>query len=223
MYRDDYIMRLIQRFGQVILYLSGLQRSGQYGLALTATDEALRNALGIGSENIAGRSEREILALIRFADRDGAWRELTAYIAAILHAEAAIYEARDQHDLAIPRALLALQLLSEASLAGDELPTYAPPRAHLLELLQGYTLPSRTRAALFMLYEREGAYSQAEDTLFELLADSPTSPELIASGIAFYERLLNCDTVALDAGGLPHTEVLTGLAELRKRAQSSAF
>lgn len=220
MYREDYIMRLIERFGQVILYLTGLQRAGQYNLALAATDEALRNALGIGSTNVASRSEREILALIRFADRDDAWRELAAYVAAILHAEATIYAAREQPAMAIPRALLALQLLSEAALAGDALPDYAPPRAHLLELLAGYHLPPRTGAALFTLYEREGAYAQAEDALFDLLATYPTSADLIASGIAFYERLLNQDAATLAAGGLPRSEVLSGLAELRARTRS---
>lgn len=213
MYRDDYIMRMIRRFGQIVLYLAGLRRQGQYPLALMAADEAMRNALGIGSDQAAGRSERELLALIRFADRDGSWRELAAYVAAILHAEAAIYAAQGDDELVAPRALLALQLLSEAQLAGDALPDYAPPRAHLLELLHGYQLPARTRAALLQLYEREGAYASAEDTLFDLLADEA----LRAQGVALFERLLARPDAELAAGGLSRAEVRRALAELRGR------
>lgn len=235
MYRDDYILRMIRRFGQVITYILGLHRQGQYPMALLASDEAMRNALGIGSDDVAARSEREILALIRFADRDGSWRELAAYVAAVLHAEACIYEAQGDDQLVPPRALLALQLLVEAELAAGAaapapdpahspllaepsagpLPDYAPPRAHLLELLHGYSLPARTRAALFALYEREGAYGQAEDTLFDLLADAPADQALRGSGVAFYERILAQPDAALEAGGLPRGEAEASLAELR--------
>jgi L-alanine-DL-glutamate epimerase-like enolase superfamily enzyme len=214
MYRDDYILRMIARFGQVIAYLAGLRRQGQYPMALLAADEAMRQALGVGSDQVAGRDEREILALIRFADRDGTWRELAAYVAAILHAEAAIYEAQGDHQLVPARALLALQLLTEAELAGDALPEYAPPREHLLELLHGYHLPAHTRAALLQLYEREGAFARAEDALFALLADNPASAELRARGVALFERLLAHDDAALAAGGLSRAEVRRALAEL---------
>ncbi|GAB4424571.1 MAG: DUF6483 family protein [Chloroflexi bacterium OHK40] len=217
MYRDDYIMRMIRRFGQVIAYIAGLRQEGRYPLALLATDEALRNALGVGSEALAQRSEREILALIRFADREGSWRELAAYVAAIFHAEAAIYEAQGDQQFVAPRALLALQLLLEAELAPDTgtvLLPFAPPRAHLLELLQGYALPVRTSAALFQLYEREGAYARAEDTLFTMLADAPEDGSLRDAGVAFYRRLLALDDDALAAGGLSRAEVQAALSEL---------
>jgi hypothetical protein len=238
MYRDDYILRMIQRFGQVIAHIAGLRRQGQYPMALFACDDAMRNALGIGSADVAGRSEREILALIRFADRDGSWRELAAYVAAVLHAEACIYEAQGDDELVPPRALLALQLLVEAELArgaaapessgtfspllaeasDGPLPDFAPPREHLLELLHGFSLPSRTRAGLLALYEAEGAYARAEDTLFELLADEPANNELRQSGVAFYERILAHDDAALTAGGLPRPEAEASLAELRRPA-----
>jgi hypothetical protein len=233
-YRDDYILRMIRRFGQVIAYIMGLRKQGQYPMALMACDDAMRNALGIGSEEAARRNERELLALIRFADRDGTWRELAAYVAAILHSEACIYEAQGDAELVPPRALLALQLLIEAELGSGgptpaesptfspllveasegALPDYAPPRDHLVELLHGYTVPAHTRAALFTLYERDGQYSKAEDTLFELLAESPADATLREAGIAFYERILAQSDAALDAGGLPRPEAEAALAEL---------
>lgn len=225
MYRDDYIMRMIRRLGQIILHIAGLRQRGQYPLALMATDDAMRNALGISSEQVAGRNEREILALIRFADHGDSWRELAAYVAAILHAEAAIYQAQGDDELVAPRALLALQLLSEAELAGDELPDYAPPREHLLELLHGYLLPAHTRAALLRLYEREGEYARAEDTLFELIAEAQPAgagagADLRAWGIAFFERLLDRDDGELALGGLSRPEVQQALGELRNPSET---
>ncbi|MFV9505747.1 MAG: DUF6483 family protein [Oscillochloridaceae bacterium umkhey_bin13] len=215
MYRDDYIMRMIRRLGQVISYLMGLRQQGQYPLALLASDEAMRNTLGISSDQVASRNEREILALIRFADRDDSWRELTAYVAAILHAEACIYQAQGDDELVPPRALLALQLLSEAELAGEALPDYAPPREHLRELLGGFHLPIRTGLALVQLYEREGAYAQAEDLIFELIADAPADAELRATGVQLFTRLLTREPDDLAAGGLTPTEVRAALHELQ--------
>jgi hypothetical protein len=220
MYRDDYIMRMIRRLGQIIAHIVGLRQQGQYPLALIATDDAMRNTLGVGSEAVAGRNEREILALIRFADREGSWRELAAYVAAILHAEAAIYQAQGDDELVPPRALLALQLLCEAQLAGDELPDYAPPRAHLLELLAGFQLPVQTSVALLTLYEREGAYARAEDIIFELLADAPHSAELHAHAVALFDRLSARPEADLATGGLSRTEVARALAELRHHPES---
>jgi hypothetical protein len=214
MYRDDYIMRMISRFGQILLYLAGIRQKGQYPMALLAADDAMRNALGISSDQVVTRNEREILALIRFADRGDTWRELAAYVAAILHFEASIYAAQGDEALVAPRALLALQLLSEVQLAGDELPDYAPPREHLLELLAGYELPARTRGALLELYEREGDYARAENTLFELLAEAPTSPTLRSQGVALFERLLARSDAELLAGGLSRVEVQRALDEL---------
>lgn len=235
MYRDDYILRMIRRLGQVIAHIAGLRQQGQYPLALLACDDAMRNALGIGSDEVAGRNEREILALIRFADRDGTWRELATYVAAVLHSEACIYEAQGDYERVPHRALLALQLLLEAELAtGGEapaesptrsplliepstgpLPDYAPPRGHLIELLHGYAIPAHTRVALFTLFAHEGAFSQAENTLFDLLADTPDDATLLSSGIAFYERILALSDEALTAGGLPRHEAEASLAELR--------
>lgn len=217
MYRDDYILRMIRQFGQIVTYVLGLRRKKQYPLALIAIDNALRDRLGIGSDDLATRSEGEILALVRFNEREESWREVGTYVAALFYAEAEIYKAQDQPDQAAPRALRALQLLAECALdAPEPLPDYAPPRAELLALLKDYHLPRRTRAALFHLAEVEGSFAEAEDQLFDLIAEHPGDPEIAASGASFFERLLTLTDEALVAGGLSREEVEAGLAELRR-------
>lgn len=218
MYRDDYIMRMIRQFGQVITYVLGLRRRRDFAMALISTDNALRDRLGIGADALIERSEGEILALIRFRDREGLWREEGAFIAALLYAEAAIYAERDEPANAAPRALRALQLLAECALdAPEPLPEYAPPRPALLALLRDEPIPARTRIALFRLCEQQGDFAGAEDQLFHLLDGAPADAELRAAGLAFYDRLLALDDDTLAGGGLPRSEAIAGRAEILSR------
>jgi hypothetical protein len=216
MYRDDYIMRMIRQFGQVYAYILGLRRRGQYPLALIAIDNAYRERLGLGSDAVAQLSDSQLLALVRFGETGESWREAGAFVAALLYSEAVILSEQGQPDDAAPRALLALQLLLECELGADlPLPEYAPPRAELLDLLRGYELPVRTRAALFTLLAREGRYAQAEDVFASLLDERPADAGLISAGISFYAGLLDRADAQLEAGGLPRAEVMAALAALR--------
>ena len=66
---------------------------------------------------------------------------------------------------------------------------------------------------LILHYEREGAYADAEDMLFELI--DAGHPELIPQGIELYERMLAKPDDELERGKLPRDEVEDGLAQLR--------
>jgi hypothetical protein len=216
MFRDDYIMRMIRQFGQIYAYILGLRRRGQHPLALIAIDNAYRERLGLGSDAVAALSDSQLMALVRFGQTADSWRETGAFVAALLHSEAAILQEQGQPDDATPRAMLALQLLLEGQLAdGPPLPDFAPPREELLEMLRDYELPARTRAALFTLLTREGRYAHAEDVLASLLDERPGDAGLIAAGLAFYEGLLDRKDADLEAGGLPRDEVMAAIAALR--------
>ncbi|NJN16712.1 MAG: hypothetical protein HC822_10775 [Oscillochloris sp.] len=219
MYRDDYIMRMITQFGQVLMYVLGLRRRNQFALALITIDNALRDLLGVGSDALVKRSDREILALIRFRDREGVWREEGMYIAGLLYAEAEIYAERDEPQRVAPRALRALQLLVECTVEYPEpLPEFMPPLDPLLKLLQGHAIPGPTRIALFALSERLGRFAIAEDQLFHLLDEHPADAGLRRDGIAFFQRLIARRDDELVAGGLSRDEVITALAELEQHA-----
>ncbi|NTV62035.1 MAG: hypothetical protein HGA65_00660 [Oscillochloris sp.] len=215
MFRDDYIMRMIRQFGQVYAAILDRRRRGQPILALIAIDTAYRERLGLGSEAVAELSDSQLLALVRFGEAEGSWREAGTFIAALLASEAHILAEQGQPLDMAPRALRALQLLLECQLAADTpLPEYAPSRDELLLLLHDYRLPFKTRAALFTALEREGRYALAEDVLANLLDEQPDLG-LIEVGIAFYERLLGYEDAALAAGNLPRHEILTALANLK--------
>lgn len=221
MFRDDYIMRMIRQFGQIYAHVLGMRRRGQYPLALIAIDNAYRERLGLGSEAVTELSDVQLLALVRFGNAADSWRELGAFVAALLYSEAVILQEQGQPDDAAPRAMLGLQLLLECDLAdGPPLPDYAPPRDELLGLLHDYELPAKTRAALFTLLARDGHYARAEDVLASLLDERPADAGLLGAGIAFYEGLLDHDDADLLAGGLPRDEVRAGLAGLRAAPSS---
>jgi hypothetical protein len=221
MFRDDYIMRMIRQLGQIYAYILGMRRRGRNPLALIAIDNAYRERLGLGTEAVASLSDTQLIALVRFGETADSWREVGAFVAALLSTEAAILGEQGQPDDAAPRATLALQLLLECELAGEApLPDYAPPRDELIAMLRDYQLPAKTRAALFMIFGREGAYARAEDALGSLLDERPGDAALIDGGLAFYAGLLARDDAELEAGGLPRDEVLAALAALQGQARA---
>ena len=85
----------------------------------------------------------------------------------------------------------------------------------LLGELAPYGPASEIQKRLIWHYEREGAYADAEDTLFELI--DAGHAELVPEGIELYERLLAKPDDALERGKLPREEVEEGLAQLRAR------
>lgn len=215
MFRNDYVMRMIYQLGAIVRYVFGLQQKGDYTLALIAIDNAYRDRLGLGADDVGELADRELLALVRFGGGSEAWREEGLFIAALLYAEASIYTAQERTEAAAARALRALQLLAECALDADgPLPEYAPPRDELLTMLHGYHLPAHTRAALFTICERDGDFAVAENLLGEMLDEYPADEAVRAAGVAFYTRLLALEDAILVKGGVTRTEIHEALEQL---------
>jgi hypothetical protein len=216
MFRNDYVMRMIYQLGAIVRYVLGLQQKGDYTLALIAIDNAYRDRLGLGAEDVGELADKELLALVRFGGGEAAWREEGLFIAALLYAEASIYTAQERNEAAAARALRALQLLAECALdAEGPLPEYAPPRNELLTMLHGYHLPAHTRAALFIICERAGDFATAENLLGDMLDEHPTDADVRSAGLAFYARLLTQNDAALERGGVTRAEVAEALQQLQ--------
>jgi hypothetical protein len=156
MYRDDYILRLIAQFGAIIRHILGLYRAGHSPLVRIAIDNAYRDRLGVGSDQVVRMSERQLLALLRFHNLTEAWWHEGSYLAALLAVEAHVLADDDESEAAAERALLALHLVIECALAAPvPLPDYTPHYADLLMLLQDYDLPTPTLAALFSFVSKQ--------------------------------------------------------------------
>ncbi|MCG8352726.1 MAG: DUF6483 family protein [Chloroflexales bacterium] len=215
MIRDDYVMRMIKQFAQIVAYILGLRRSNQYPLALISIDNALRELLGLGSESVARLSDSELLALVKFSAQSELWRERGAILATLLQEEGNILVLQEQPEAGQQRHLRALQVLLEVVIDTDQapLPNYTPSVEELLEILHDIQLPVKTSAALIHYYEQAQAYSKAEDLLFELRNAHPNDADISAFGLAFYERLRQQSDDDLIAGNLPRDEVEASLAE----------
>ncbi len=217
MYRDDYILRMIAQFGAIIRHILGLYRDGKSPLARIAIDNAYRDRLGVGSDQVAALSDRQLLALLRFHSHGDDWWSEGAYLAALLTAEAHLLSDDGEADAAAARALLALQVVIECALAAPEpLPGYTPAYADLLALLRNYVVPEPTLAALLTLCERQGDLARSEDIVHELLGREPL--RWLATARAFYQRLLARSDAELAAAGLSRAEALAGYAELDRIA-----
>ena len=144
-------------------------------------------------------------------------RETQIALATLLYEAGTLYTTQQRAAEAYPCYLQALSLLLEVELQqpAPPFPPETPSIAALTTPLASYRLPQETNARLLQYYEQVGAYAQAEDVLYALLADAPDDPTLRALGRAFYQRLLRQPDACLIAGNLPRDEVQEGLARLQ--------
>jgi hypothetical protein len=84
----------------------------------------------------------------------------------------------------------------------------------LLERLDEYELPPRTKQLLWQHFEQMGDFARAENWMYEALEDDHAPPGIVERAIEFYQRLLGQDDADLILGNLPRAEIETGLAQL---------
>ena len=219
MIRQDYILRMIEEFMQVLSRLAFLKRGQLWREADGVLDAEFQRLVSAGAEAVSQMSETELLAKLI----QGGPTQVVHHKALLL--TTLLKEAGDlalaQNRLAESRTcyLKGLNLLLEA-LAGAEalaLPDFVPKVEIFLNALQDSPLPLDTQARLMQHYERLGEFGKAEDALFALLEAEPNEPRLLDFGITFYQRLKSQSDDSLGAGNLPRAELNAGLAELERR------
>lgn len=219
MRREDYLQRSITQFAHTLHHILRLIDDRRPAAALDAIGEATQRLLGLRFRTLTDLSDSDLLTRLTFGESARAGRDTCLFLAALLNIAAGLYADENQLDESYACTLRALTLVLEA-LPRDTtsaLPAYAPDIDRLLADLSAYELPATTMLRLQEHYERIGDYAKAEDTLFTLLAAAPANTNLLARGIAFYQRLLQHDDATLCAGNLPRDEVEAALAELRAR------
>ncbi len=217
MIRRDYVLRLVQQLSQALAQIVGFRQRGQYEAALGVMDSISRQFLGLSADSLTQLSANELSALLTFNQPAERAYEKCALVAALLKQQGAIYAAQGQAEASADCYLKALHLLLVAVVAEEKitLPDYAPRIADLTADLKACTIPTATNLLLMQYHEQEGAYARAEDTLFEMLAADPGNADLIALGLAFYDRLDRQSDEALAAGNFARAEIEAGRAELR--------
>lgn len=216
MLRQDYFLRLIEKFAQMLMQIEQRIEAREYVDAEAELDEAFRELLGLGPDKISELSEAELVARLTMDGPTHALRGKIHVLVALLQDAGLLHAAQGRDEAARTCWLKALNLLLKLQLqdADGEYPEFVPTIELLLGQLGEAPLPLPTLAALWRYYEHIGAFARAEDALFALLESQRDNEELVAEARAFYERLLRLGDASLAEGNLPRTEVMAGLATL---------
>lgn len=210
-------MQLVAQLTAVITQAARLGIDDEYQEALETTDGALRQLTGLGTNAWLGMATEDILANLSMRDDLGGV-ETAVFMVGIFYQEGELYAAQDDDDRADYRFLRALQLQLALLNTYPDIPL--PSVVATVPALNGrlaeneVILPAETNHALMLYYEATGAFSAAEDALYDWIDAEPGSSEALEAGIALYQQLLLKPDEELEAGGLPRDEVAEGLEDL---------
>ncbi|MBL6766113.1 MAG: hypothetical protein ISQ14_14250 [Verrucomicrobiae bacterium] len=219
MIRQDYILRLIEKFGQILNQIVTHTRAQNLDEAKELIARTTEELVGLSVDSVAALSESKLVSLLIAGLPHHEARQRSFMLVTLLN-EAADNAGR-LGDAAGERVLKlkALNLLLAIGQFAEEdvAPQYAPKVDGLLSELGEAPLPPRTLVGLVQHYELYGMLAKAEDRLFDLIeAVDDRRPALeLANG--FFRRQLAKDDEELARGELPRAEVEEGLMEVEKR------
>lgn len=159
MFRNDYILRVIELGTAALARVLGLRRAKRYDEALAEIDHLLRQDWGLNLDFIAQLDARSLLALVR-ADAANPSLDIgkCVLLADLLQAEGDIRGELGQPGEREDRALKALALLLEAAHASDDTAgqALAPRIETLSNLLADVVFPAELNDRLSEYYDRLG-------------------------------------------------------------------
>jgi hypothetical protein len=219
MIRRDYILRAIEECVQALTQIGTLRQDRRLEEARRAVDAQCEKLAAAGARNLAQLSETELLARLAEGQPTQTVRPRLFLMISLLQEAGEIAAAEGRVADAREIGVKALNLLLEVSAQNDagEHPAYVPKVEALVRLLEGVTLPVRTRVLLMRHYESAGQLAKAEDTLFSILDSTANDAASLEFGIAFYQRILRQSDAILAAGNLPRAEAEETLKELQGR------
>ena len=219
MIRQDYILRMIEEFMQVLSRIKSLKRGQLWREADELIDSEFKRLISAGPQAAAQMSETELLAKLIQGEPTQVVHHKALLLTTLLKEAGDL--ALTQNRAAESRAcyLKGLNLLLEtlARAEASAFPDFVPKVEAFVQALRDASLPLTTQARLMQHYERIGEFGKAEDALFGMLEVEPHEARLLDFGIGFYERLAGQSDTTLSAGNLPRGELQAGLAELERR------
>ena len=219
MIRQDYLLRMIEEFMQVLSRINSLKRGQLWREADELIDGEFKRLLRAGAQAAAQMSETELLAKLIQGEPTQVVHHKALLLTTLLKEAGDLALAQRQPTESRACYLKGLSLLLE-TLAGAEasaFPDFVPKVEVFVQALQDAPLPLNTQARLMQHYERLGEFGKAEDMLFAMLEAEPREPKLLDFGFSFYQRLASQSDAALTGGNLPRAELQAGLAELERR------
>lgn len=221
MIREDYILRLIRKYAQMVARIAGQNSAQDYRTALQTIDQASMQLLSLNIGAVIRLSPGQLLAILLDGHDPAECRARCTLLVTLLQQAGIAHAAENRPAESRVAYLQALHILLEVlpRREGDVLPEFTPALEDLVSVARDKGLPAETHTALLLYYEQTGQYAKAEDSLYAMLDDEPENPGIVDMGINLYERLQQQDDAVLFAGNLPREEVDEGLAEMRKLKQ----
>jgi len=217
--RQDYILRLIEKFGQILAQIVAHTKARNLDEAKELIARTTGELVGHSVEEVCAQSDGKLVARLIAGLPHHEGRQRCFMLVTLLN-EAADNAGRS-NDAGRERALKlkALSLLLAIGQFADEdvVPDYSPRVADLVSQLGEANLPPRILVGLIQHHELHGQLAKAEDRLFDLIdVAEPRAPALELAN-AFFRRQLAKSDEELARGELPRAEVEAGLAEIGKR------
>ncbi|MEI6807623.1 MAG: DUF6483 family protein [bacterium] len=218
MIREDYILRLVRKYAQMVARIVGQNHAREYRNALQTIDQASMQLLSLNIGSVIRLSPGQLLAILLDGHDPAECRARCTLLVTLLQQAGIAHAAENRPAESRVAYLQALHILLEVLPRRDGvvLPEFAPAIEDLVSVAREKGLPAETQTALMLYYEQTGQYARAEDCLYAMLEDEPENPGIVDMGIELYERLQQQDDAVLSAGNLPRDEVNDGLIEMRK-------
>ncbi len=221
---EDYMVRVLKPFFIAVLsQLLQLKKQKRYDEAALVINTSAEKILGLKPDLILRMPYEHLMAMLRDDTLDGMVKCLV--LAELLKESAELYQAQDKlHDSALC-TLKSFNVFFEilyvkdsgvlqSFFTPDEFKQRLTEMSQVVDQLTQLDLSDETSFKLIGYYEQTGAFSKAEDLLFEVLETTDDDEAAVERGIAFFKRLRLKSDEALIAGNLPRDEVEEGLEEL---------
>ncbi len=159
MFRNDYILRVIEQGTTALALVLGLRRAQRHDEALAQIAQHLREQWGLDLAFLAQLDVASLVALVRWNENEGVDVGKCVVLADMLQAEGEIRAEQGQPAEYEDRALKALALLLEAAHASDEtaLAGLSPRVEHLSNQLADAVFSVELNDRLSEFYDRLGA------------------------------------------------------------------
>lgn len=215
MMREDYIVRQLRQFFQVLAQAVFRKQEQQYDEALKDIQDAGQLFLGLDLGAIHRLSYDDLREALQVKNMDGV--EHASVVAELLHVQGECFEFQQIPERARVSYQMAVRLyLDLATSDKGELPLDLIAKTDaLLGRFDFRDLERETQHLLFRYLFDQGRFAESEDVLF-VLAEQP-SRDLYAEGVDFYKRLMQTPYKKLQAGRLPWEEVKEGLAAFKQK------
>lgn len=224
MAQRDYILRMIEEMSRVVAQIVYQREIKDYQATHELIDEQFKQTLGMGSGFLHSLPDETLLSMLTTLGSLNV--EKCWLVALLLKAEGDLYADEQDESKSYYSYLKSCNLFLEALYDQNQQKDIEKIAEieELLEKLEEYELPLRTRQLLFWYFEYTERYAEAEDTLFNILEaeafDETESiedvEEILAKGEAFYARLLSKNDSALESGHFSRAEIRAGLVRLHR-------